>query len=78
MRSRARIPAICTYVPETKLTNFEFEQMVEINNEWIVQRTGIHECRITRLDEFTSDLCVSAIKDLMYRYNKKIVHSDTI
>ncbi|MDP7980776.1 ketoacyl-ACP synthase III, partial [Bacillus sp. WLY-B-L8] len=42
MRSRTRIPAICTYVPEKKLTNFELEQMVETNNEWIIQRTGIH------------------------------------
>ncbi len=32
----ARITAIGTYVPEKKLTNFELEQMVETNNEWII------------------------------------------
>ncbi|MGI0530822.1 ketoacyl-ACP synthase III [Bacillus pfraonensis] len=76
--SKARITAIGTYVPEKKLTNFELEQMVETNNDWIIQRTGIHERRITRPDEFTSDLCVSAVKDLMHRYNKKVEDVDLI
>lgn len=74
----ARITAIGTYVPEKKLTNFELEQMVETNNEWIIQRTGIHERRISRPDEFTSDLCVSAVKDLIRRYNKKVEDVDMI
>ncbi|HEK9099486.1 ketoacyl-ACP synthase III [Bacillus cereus] len=78
MISKARITAIGTYVPEKKLTNFELEQMVETNNDWIIQRTGIHERRITRPDEFTSDLCVSAVKDLMHRYNKKVEDVDLI
>ncbi|MGJ7911993.1 ketoacyl-ACP synthase III [Neobacillus sp. LXY-1] len=73
-----RITAIGTYVPETKLTNFELERMVETNNEWILQRTGIHERRISRPDEFTSDLCVAAVKDLMKRYNKKVEDVDMI
>lgn len=55
----ARITAIGTYVPEKALTNFDLEQMVETNNEWIIQRTDIHERRITRPDEFTSDLCAA-------------------
>ncbi|HDX9590358.1 TPA: ketoacyl-ACP synthase III [Bacillus pseudomycoides] len=78
MSSKTRITAIGTYVPEKKLTNFELEKMVETNNEWIIQRTGIHERRITRPDEFTSDLCVSAVKDLMHRYNKKVEDVDMI
>ncbi|MFJ6206808.1 ketoacyl-ACP synthase III [Bacillus pumilus] len=78
MMSKARITAIGTYVPEKKLTNFELEQKVETSNDWIIQRTGIHERRITRSDEFTSDLCVSAVKDLMHRYNKKVEDVDMI
>ncbi|WP_336825083.1 ketoacyl-ACP synthase III [Sporosarcina sp. USHLN248] len=74
----AKISAIGTYVPEKRLTNSDLEQMVETNSEWIIQRTGIHERRITRADEFTSDICVSAIKDLMHRYNKKIEDVDMI
>lgn len=74
----ARITAIGTYVPEKKLTNYELEKIVGTNNEWIIQRTGIHERRISRTDEFTSDLCVSAVKDLMRRYNKKVDDVDMI
>lgn len=74
----ARVTAIGTYVPEKKLTNFDLEEMVETTNEWIIQRTGIHERRIARSDEYTSDLCVSAVKDLMYRYNKTVEDVDMI
>jgi 3-oxoacyl-[acyl-carrier-protein] synthase-3 len=74
----ARITAIGTYVPEKKLTNFELEQMVETNNEWIIQGTGIRERRISRPDEFTSDLCIAAVNDLMHRYNKKVEDVDMI
>ncbi|PFN98574.1 ketoacyl-ACP synthase III [Bacillus sp. AFS076308] len=74
----ARITAIGTYVPERRLTNIDLEQMVDTNNEWIIQRTGIHERRITRPDEFTSDLCVSAVKDLMQRYHKTVEDVDMI
>ncbi|NRD77107.1 ketoacyl-ACP synthase III [Bacillus sp. BRMEA1] len=74
----ARITAIGTYVPEKKLTNFDLEQMVETNNEWIMQRTGIQERRISQPEEFTSDLCVAAVKDLIHRYDKKVEDVDMI
>ena len=34
------------YVPERVLTNFDLEKMVQTNDAWIVERTGIHERRI--------------------------------
>ncbi|MBS4207310.1 ketoacyl-ACP synthase III [Bacillus sp. FJAT-50079] len=74
----ASVTAIGTYVPEKKLTNVDLEQMVDTSNEWIIQRTGIRERRITRPNEFTSDLCVSAVKDLMQRYNKTVEDVDMI
>ncbi|MGX6446326.1 beta-ketoacyl-ACP synthase 3 [Neobacillus sp. K501] len=74
----SRITAIGTYVPERRLTNFELEQMVETNNEWIIKRTGIQERRISRPDEFTSDLCEAAVKDLMHRYHKNVDDVDMI
>lgn len=74
----ARITAIGTYVPKNKLTNYDLEQMVDTNNEWIIQRTGIHERRISRPDEFTSDLCVAAVEDLIQRYNKTVEDVDMI
>ncbi len=65
-------------MPERILSNFDLEGMVDTNNDWIIKRTGIHERRISRSDEFTSDLCVSAVKNLAYRYNKKVTDVDMV
>ncbi|MEF3304299.1 ketoacyl-ACP synthase III [Paenibacillus sp. GYB003] len=74
----SRITAIGTYVPQRKLTNADLEGMVDTSHEWIVQRTGIHERRIAERDEFTSDLCISAVRNLIFRYNKTIEDVDFI
>ncbi|OME58385.1 ketoacyl-ACP synthase III, partial [Paenibacillus odorifer] len=74
----SRITAIGTYVPQRKLTNDDLENMVDTSHEWIVQRTGIHERRIAEPDEFTSDLCISAVRNLVFRYNKTIEDVDFI
>ena len=66
--SHARITAIGAYVPERKITNADLEQMVETSDEWIVQRTGIHERRAVREGEFTSDMCIRALGDLVANY----------
>lgn len=76
--SKARITAIGSYVPERVLTNADLEQMVETNNEWIVQRTGIKERRLAAEDEFTSDLCVRAVQNLMRSSQKSVEDVDLI
>ena len=38
------------YVPERILTNFDLEKMVDTSDEWIVERTGIHERHISPKD----------------------------
>jgi 3-oxoacyl-[acyl-carrier-protein] synthase III len=38
---RARIVSVGTSVPDTVLTNSDFEKMVDTTDEWIVTRTGI-------------------------------------
>ncbi|WP_409420032.1 beta-ketoacyl-ACP synthase III [Pseudaeromonas sp. ZJS20] len=40
-----------SYVPETVRTNADLERMVDTSDEWIVERTGIHERRIAAVDE---------------------------
>ncbi|WP_379158995.1 ketoacyl-ACP synthase III [Paenibacillus sp. sgz5001063] len=74
----AKITAIGAYVPARRLTNSDLEQMVDTNDEWIVQRTGIRERRISREDEYTSDLCTAAVLDLMNRYGKSMQDVDMI
>lgn len=48
--------------PEKVLTNFELEQMVDTNDEWIVSRTGIRERHIASSHETTSSLAVDAAR----------------
>jgi 3-oxoacyl-[acyl-carrier-protein] synthase-3 len=48
------------YVPEPVLTNDDIAKMVDTNDEWIRDRTGIRERHIAREHEFPSTLGVEA------------------
>ncbi len=74
----AHITAIGTYAPEKRLTNHDLEKMVNTSHDWIVQRTGIHERRIASKEQFTSDLCIAAVHDLLDRYPVTIHDVDMI
>ncbi len=52
----ASLKSISAYVPKKKLTNFDFEKMVDTTDEWIKKRTGIENRFIAADDEATSDL----------------------
>ena len=70
MQNRAIITAVGGYVPETKLTNFDLEKMVDTNDEWIRSRTGIVERRILREPgKASSDMAVKAVEELMAKQN---------
>jgi 3-oxoacyl-[acyl-carrier-protein] synthase III len=51
-----------SYLPSRVLTNGELAKTVETSDEWIVQRTGIHERRIAATGEVTSDLALHAAR----------------
>jgi 3-oxoacyl-[acyl-carrier-protein] synthase-3 len=51
-----------SYLPGRVLTNKELAKTVDTSDEWIVQRTGIHERRIAAPGETTSDLGLNAAK----------------
>ncbi|MFF2888426.1 ketoacyl-ACP synthase III [Paenibacillus sp. NPDC057967] len=76
--SNSVITAIGTYVPERKLTNDDLAAMVDTNDEWIVQRTGIKERRIAEENEFTSDLIARAIDNMLDRYGSDLSDVDYI
>jgi 3-oxoacyl-[acyl-carrier-protein] synthase III len=63
----ARVSALGTYAPIATRTNADLAKMVDTSDEWIVRRTGIRERHIARPDEFTSDLCEAAVRDLFSR-----------
>jgi len=50
------------YLPQRVLTNAELAKMVDTSDEWIVQRTGIHQRRIAAAGEMTSDLALHAAR----------------
>lgn len=76
--THAKITAVGSYKPSKVLTNEDMEQLVETSDDWIISRTGIKERRIAADDEFTSDLCYEAIKNLEKKYNKDISDVDLI
>ena len=59
------ILGIGTFVPEDILTNKDLEKMVETSDEWIADRTGIRERRISRKDVPTSDLGALAAQNAL-------------
>src|SRR5882762_5512617 len=67
--TRARITGVGAFLPKRILTNADLEKMVETNDAWIVQRTGIRERRIVDENEATSDLAVRAAQQALERAN---------
>jgi 3-oxoacyl-[acyl-carrier-protein] synthase-3 len=78
LRSQARITAIGTYVPDRRLTNADLEKMVDTTDEWILQRTGIHERRIASEKQFTSHLAIAAVENMIKQYDKSVEDVDMI
>jgi 3-oxoacyl-[acyl-carrier-protein] synthase III len=60
-----RMSALGMYVPETVITNADLQRIVETSDEWILQRTGIRTRRRVAENQYTSDLCVRAVEDLL-------------
>ena len=66
---RAKIIGTGAYAPERILTNAELEKMVDTNDQWIQQRSGIRERHIVDEGEATSDLAVNAARQALERAN---------
>lgn len=62
MSLRSVILSTGSYLPEKNLTNKDLESIVDTNDEWIVQRTGIKERHIAAPDQPTSDMAIHAAK----------------
>ena len=62
MTFAAKITATGAYLPERILTNAELATMVDTNDEWIIERTGIRERRIAAPDETSSTLGAEAAR----------------
>ncbi|AAZ97504.1 Beta-ketoacyl-acyl carrier protein synthase III (FabH) [Thiobacillus denitrificans ATCC 25259] len=58
----SRILGTGGYLPARILTNADLEKLVDTNDQWIVDRTGIRERHIAADGEFTSDLATAAAR----------------
>ena len=62
---RAKISCVGTYVPPRLLTNADLEKMVDTTDQWILERTGIHERHVADDGVATSDMATEAAKDCL-------------
>jgi 3-oxoacyl-[acyl-carrier-protein] synthase III len=60
MITRAAVAGWGVSVPEGRLTNADLERLVDTTDDWIVERTGIHERRIAQEGETTATLGIAA------------------
>jgi 3-oxoacyl-[acyl-carrier-protein] synthase-3 len=64
---RAKIVGTGAYAPKRIVTNADMERIVETNDEWIQQRSGIRERRFADDKEATSDLAIAAARQALDR-----------
>ncbi|MFT4073268.1 MAG: beta-ketoacyl-ACP synthase III [Dysgonamonadaceae bacterium] len=74
----ATIKSIGIYHPEKEITNSFFEEYLNTSDKWIRERTGIIKRYFTREDEYTSDLCVNAVKALQRNHDYNLAEIDFI
>ena len=59
---KAKISALGCYTPPRVLTNQDLEKLVETNDRWIMERTGIRERHIAAPEIATSDMAIEAAR----------------
>src|ERR1019366_3614637 len=59
---RSAVTGVGGYLPADIVTNDELSKVVDTNDAWIVERTGIHARHRAAPDEAASDLAVAAAK----------------
>ncbi|HZS56297.1 MAG TPA: 3-oxoacyl-ACP synthase, partial [Bryobacteraceae bacterium] len=74
----AKITALGCFVPPGVLTNQDLEKMVETNDTWIVERTGIRERHIADKSVATSDMAVAAAREALKQRGIQATELDAI
>jgi 3-oxoacyl-[acyl-carrier-protein] synthase-3 len=64
-RIAAKISGVAGYLPPKVLTNADLEKMVDTNDAWIRERTGITERHLAEKGVATSDLAVAAANQVL-------------
>jgi 3-oxoacyl-[acyl-carrier-protein] synthase III len=75
---KAKITAVGCYTPPNLLTNDDLSKMVDTNDQWILERTGIRQRHIAPPEMATSDMAVEAAKVAMANSGTKPEEVDCI
>ena len=78
MGRRAKISALGTYVPPDVITNQDLEKLVDTNDQWIMERTGIKERHVLAKGLGVSDICTAAAKQVLERRGIEASELDAI
>ncbi|MDE0527792.1 MAG: ketoacyl-ACP synthase III [Truepera sp.] len=68
--ARAGVTALGAYAPSKVITNADLEKVLDTSDEWIRTRTGIRKRHVAADNEFTSDLAVRSVEDLVTRHGE--------
>jgi len=67
-QTRSIIRGVGGYLPENRVTNADLAARgIDTSDEWIVQRTGIHQRFLAADDQYTSDLATAAARQALER-----------
>jgi 3-oxoacyl-[acyl-carrier-protein] synthase-3 len=77
-RIAAKITAVSGYVPPRVMSNAELEKLVETDDAWIRERTGIRERHVVEKGVATSDLATAAARQVLASRNVPATEIDLI
>ena len=75
---RSVVTGVGGYLPDEIVTNAELSKVVDTNDQWIVERTGIHERRRAAPGQGASDLGVEAAKKALAAAGRTAADLDLI
>lgn len=64
-----KITGTGSYIPKKAVSNYDLEKMVDTNNDWIIERTGIHQRRVADENESTSYMAMVAAEEALKMAN---------
>jgi 3-oxoacyl-[acyl-carrier-protein] synthase-3 len=75
---RTVVAGVGSYLPSRVVTNEDISKIVDTTDEWIVERTGIHQRHIAAEGELTSHLALAAAREAIADAGIDVQEIDTI
>lgn len=75
---RTVVAGVGSYLPARVVTNDDMSKIVDTTDEWIVERTGIHQRHIAAEGEMTSHLALAAAREAIADAGIDVQEIDTI